>query len=106
VLGHIGDGNFHAILLPDPRSKAEMMQARQANDRIVARAIASGGTCTGEHGIGLGKREALRQELGEAVELMESIKRAIDPKSLMNPGKIILPNRSAPSSISGDGPVQ
>lgn len=88
VLGHIGDGNFHAILLPDPQSPAEMAEAQQANNRIVARAIACEGTCTGEHGVGLGKQDALRAELGEAVDLMRGIKHALDPQNLMNPSKI------------------
>lgn len=89
VLGHIGDGNFHAILLPDPQAPKEMAEAGRVNHAIVARAIASDGTCTGEHGIGLGKREALRQELGDAVDVMRSIKHALDPNQMMNPGKIL-----------------
>jgi D-lactate dehydrogenase (cytochrome) len=88
VLGHIGDGNFHAILLLDPNSVVEMDAARRFNDVLVARAIAMDGTCTGEHGIGLGKRESLRAELGGAVDLMQAIKRALDPNGLMNPEKV------------------
>jgi D-lactate dehydrogenase (cytochrome) len=95
VLGHIGDGNFHVILLVDPESANELVTAQRFNDRLVARAIEAEGTCTGEHGVGLGKRESLRHELGEAVTLMRDIKRALDPHDLMNPGKIFLPDAAA-----------
>lgn len=95
VLGHIGDGNFHVILLVDPESADERITAQRFNDRLVARAIEAEGTCTGEHGVGLGKRESLRHELGEAVTLMRDIKRALDPRDLMNPGKIFLPDEAA-----------
>ena len=90
LLGHIGDGNFHAILLLDPNSAAEADAAARFNDALVARAIAMDGTCTGEHGIGLGKRESLQSELGEAVSLMRDIKHALDPNNLMNPEKIFV----------------
>ena len=88
ILGHVGDGNFHVILLLDPNSAAETETAARFNDGLVARAIALDGTCTGEHGIGLGKRESLRAELGAAVDLMQDIKRALDPNGVMNPEKI------------------
>ncbi len=88
VLGHIGDGNFHVVLMVDTASRAEIEAAERFNDALVARAIDMDGTCTGEHGIGLGKREALLAELGAGVGLMRSIKRALDPKGLMNPDKI------------------
>jgi D-lactate dehydrogenase (cytochrome) len=91
VLGHIGDGNFHAILLIDTKNEDEIRQAEQFNDRLVARALAMDGTCTGEHGVGLGKRESLEAELGEAVDVMRAIKRALDPTELMNPEKIFVP---------------
>ncbi|MBI3438545.1 MAG: FAD-binding protein [Proteobacteria bacterium] len=90
VLGHIGDGNFHAILLADPDNADEVAAAMRINQRIVARALASDGTCTGEHGVGVGKREALCEELGGAVGVMRAIKRALDPHDIMNPGKILL----------------
>lgn len=90
VIGHIGDGNFHVVLLLDSASPEESDAARRFNDALVARAIAMDGTSTGEHGIGMGKRECLRQELGAAVDLMAQIKRAIDPHFLMNPDKIFL----------------
>lgn len=90
VLGHVGDGNFHAILLADPDNADEAAAALRINGAIVARAIASEGTCTGEHGVGYGKREALRDELGGAVDIMRAIKQTLDPNDLMNPGKILL----------------
>lgn len=93
VLGHIGDGNFHAILLLDPNSAEEAAAAARINDALVARAIAMDGTCTGEHGIGLGKRGSLIAELEEAVALMIDIKHALDPAGLMNPQKIFLSER-------------
>jgi D-lactate dehydrogenase (cytochrome) len=88
ILGHVGDGNFHVIFAIDPHAPAEMEEVEAINARLVARALAMDGTCTGEHGIGLGKQDALIDELGEAVDLMRVIKRAIDPQDLFNPGKI------------------
>jgi len=88
ILGHVGDGNFHVIFVLDPDSKEEAAEAERLNQRLVERALAMDGTCTGEHGIGLGKQDWLVAELGEAVDLMRTIKRALDPKDLFNPGKI------------------
>jgi D-lactate dehydrogenase (cytochrome) len=88
LLGHVGDGNFHVILLIDRSQQAELAAAQRINDAVVARALDMDGTCTGEHGIGMGKREALRAELGAGVDLMRSIKAALDPAGIMNPGKI------------------
>jgi D-lactate dehydrogenase (cytochrome) len=99
ILGHIGDGNFHVILLLDPNSAEEMDAAARFNDALVARAIAMDGTCTGEHGIGLGKRESLRAELGDAVSLMLDIKRALDPSGLMNPEKIFVSAPARPACL-------
>ena len=76
------------IFAIDPKRPEEMIEVEALNDRIVARALAMDGTCTGEHGIGLGKQQFLVDELGDAVEMMRLIKRAIDPKDLFNPGKI------------------
>jgi D-lactate dehydrogenase (cytochrome) len=91
ILGHVGDGNFHAILLIDPQDPAEVALAEALNDEIVRLAIGMGGTCTGEHGIGLHKIGYLVEEAGDdAIALMRRIKRAIDPDGLMNPGKIFL----------------
>ncbi|MET1112484.1 MAG: FAD-linked oxidase C-terminal domain-containing protein, partial [Allosphingosinicella sp.] len=79
ILGHVGDGNFHVIFVIDPKNPAEQEEAERLNARLVERALAMDGTCTGEHGIGIGKQDWLVAELGEAVEMMRVIKRAIDP---------------------------
>jgi D-lactate dehydrogenase (cytochrome) len=89
ILGHVGDGNFHVIFVIDPNDPAEIAEAEALNDALVARALAMEGTCTGEHGIGLGKIDCLEAELGDAVELMRTLKRALDPLDIMNPGKIV-----------------
>jgi len=87
IVGHVGDGNFHTLILV--RDEEETEKARQAVHRMVKRAIALDGTCTGEHGVGVGKKEYLVEELGEGtVELMRTVKRAIDPLGLFNPGKV------------------
>jgi len=88
VVGHVGDGNFHVIFAIDPHAPEELKEAERLNRRLVQRALLMDGTCTGEHGIGLGKQDWLVEELGEAVELMRTIKRALDPRDLFNPGKI------------------
>ena len=89
ILGHVGDGNFHAIFLVDPENKDEMARATRVSGRMVERALAMGGTCTGEHGIGIGKREALIQQHGDGVEVMRLLKRALDPAGILNPDKIL-----------------
>ncbi len=87
IVGHVGDGNFHAQLLF--RTPEEEEVVRQAVHRMVKRAIAMEGTCTGEHGVGIGKRKYLVEELGEGtVHLMKTVKKAIDPLGLFNPGKV------------------
>jgi D-lactate dehydrogenase (cytochrome) len=89
ILGHVGDGNFHVIFMPMPDSAAEHEAIERVYDAMVARARAVGGTCTGEHGIGMGKKDKLLQQYGpDVVELMRLTKRAWDPKSILNPGKI------------------
>ena len=88
ILGHVGDGNFHVIFSIDPDAPDEMAEVEAINARLVERALAMDGTCTGEHGIGIGKQEWLVAELGDAVEQMRMIKRALDPQNLLNPGKI------------------
>ncbi len=89
LVGHVGDGNFHFGYLIDPDSPEERKTAEDLNHKLVARALSLEGTCTGEHGIGLGKIDFLLSETGDgAVEMMRSIKRALDPKNIMNPGKI------------------
>ena len=91
LVGHAGDGNFHLVYLLDPGSHAELEEAQRLNARMVARALAMGGTCTGEHGIGSGKMKSLVAEHGEGVAIMREIKRALDPDNRMNPGKVIDP---------------
>ena len=89
LVGHVGDGNFHMVYLVDPSRPDEIEEARRLSDRMVLRALEAGGTCTGEHGIGMGKMEYLEKEHGEAVEIMRDIKHALDPLNLMNPGKML-----------------
>ena len=89
IVGHVGDGNFHIAYLVDPAIPSERETAERLNDAVVARAIAFDGTCTGEHGIGLHKQGFLIDETGAGtVEMMRTVKRALDPKNIMNPGKI------------------
>jgi D-lactate dehydrogenase (cytochrome) len=90
LFGHIGDGNFHLVILIDPKNEKELEEAKALNVRVVERALAMEGTCTGEHGIGIGKQPYLRKELGEDVmDLMRGMKRLFDPDNLMNPGKVV-----------------
>ena len=89
LAGHVGDGNFHLIFMIDPQSPEEIAEASRLNSRMVSRALAMEGTCTGEHGIGYGKMDFLAAEHGEAVTVMRNIKRALDPDNIMNPGKIV-----------------
>jgi D-lactate dehydrogenase (cytochrome) len=89
ILGHVGDGNYHTIFMVDPSDEAELARAERINAEIVRFALERGGTCTGEHGIGLGKLGYLREERGPAVELMRAIKRTLDPNGILNPGKVI-----------------
>ena len=89
IVGHVGDGNFHLSYLMDPNDSNEVAAVEQLNVQMVQRALRLGGTCSGEHGIGLHKMGYLEQEAGTgAVDMMRSIKRALDPKNIMNPGKV------------------
>ena len=89
IFGHVGDGNFHALILVDPHNPDEVERAEAVAHRLAERAIAMQGSCTGEHGIGLTKQHFMAVEHGaNAVSVMQAIKAALDPKQLMNPGKI------------------
>ncbi len=88
VFGHAGDGNLHVVMIGDPADKKGWQTLVGINDAIVSRAIEKGGTCTGEHGVGIGKRKYMDQEHGASYALMKQIKDLIDPKGLMNPGKM------------------
>jgi len=89
ILGHAGDGNLHVSLQVDPDDPAETALANELFESLVADALARGGTCTGEHGVGLGKVHALELEHGDLLPLMRGIKRVFDPHGIMNPGKVL-----------------
>lgn len=89
IVGHVGDGNFHLAFVLDKDNPAEMEEAERLNARLIKRAQEMDGTCTGEHGVGLGKKKYLKDELGDAVGVMQVLKSALDPQNIMNPGKII-----------------
>jgi len=89
LVGHVGDGNFHFGYLLDPNAPAEHEKAEALNHQLVTRALTLGGTCTGEHGVGLHKMDFLRREAGDgAIDMMRTIKQALDPDNILNPGKI------------------
>ncbi len=87
IIGHVGDGNFHVVLFCDRNNPDEVKRVKQVYGRMIDRALSMGGTCTGEHGIGSGKREYLAKEHGDALATMRRIKAALDPLNIMNPGK-------------------
>lgn len=90
IVGHVGDGNYHVLMLLDPDSDAEWKESEIINHELVRQAIANDGTCTGEHGVGLHKMQFMAEEHGEdALDLMRSLKHAFDPNNILNPGKII-----------------
>lgn len=90
IIGHVGDGNFHSTIFIDPDDKAMLEAALELDKRLVQRALDMGGTCTGEHGIGIGKLKHMRNEHGDgAISAMQSIKQALDPHNIMNPGKVV-----------------
>ncbi len=89
IVGHVGDGNFHLAFIIDPDDPNELAKVEEINDKLVLRALAMGGTCTGEHGVGYGKMHFLQAEHGESLSMMRAIKQALDPDNIMNPGKII-----------------
>jgi len=88
LMGHVGDGNFHLVFVLDPDKPEELAEATVINSRLVHRAQAMGGTCSGEHGVGIGKMEYLPEEHGAALDVMKAIKHALDPDNVMNPGKM------------------
>ena len=90
IVSHAGDGNFHVALLIDKNNKNELDKLDEFLVRISERAIRMDGTCTGEHGVGQGKRKYMLKELGNAVNVMKSVKEAFDPHKIMNPGKLFL----------------
>ena len=92
IVGHVGDGNFHVLMLLDPDSQDEWAESERLNHQLVMQAIKADGTCTGEHGIGLHKKQFMVHEHGEdALDLMRSLKQAFDPKNILNPGKVLNP---------------
>jgi D-lactate dehydrogenase (cytochrome) len=88
IVGHVGDGNFHVMPLIDPADAEERRKAQGFLDRLIARALAVGGTCTGEHGVGQGKIAYLAAEHGPGLAMMIAIKKALDPLNILNPGKL------------------
>lgn len=90
IVGHVGDGNYHILLMVDMESKEEIARAKELNEHVVEYALSLGGTCTGEHGVGYGKKKYQQQEHGLAYMWMKEIKRVFDPNNIMNPGKIFL----------------
>ena len=88
IVGHVGDGNFHVCFVVDSKNLNEIKEVRKMNKDLILRAIEMDGTCTGEHGIGYGKVDYLIKEHGVAVDVMRSIKSSLDPRNIMNPGKI------------------
>ena len=92
ILGHVGDGNFHVLMLAEPDNAKQNARAAELSSAIVQRALALGGTCTGEHGVGIGKQKYMVEEHGAAaLATMRAIKQALDPQNIMNPGKILPP---------------
>ena len=90
VVGHVGDGNFHTLMMFNPKDPEETAKANRNNEAIVKYALSKGGTCTGEHGVGLGKAKYQRKEHGQAYDVMALIKKMMDPKGILNPGKIFV----------------
>jgi D-lactate dehydrogenase (cytochrome) len=89
IVGHVGDGNYHVLMMIDMNDQEEVDRAEQLNEQIVLYALERGGTCTGEHGVGVGKQKYQQKEHGDALLVMEKIKQALDPHNLLNPNKIL-----------------
>jgi D-lactate dehydrogenase (cytochrome) len=94
LVGHAGDGNFHLIFMVNPDDGPELEGVKAANERLVERALRLGGTCSGEHGVGVGKMKYLHKEHGDALDLMRAIKHALDPDNILNPGKLVPESRT------------
>ena len=93
IVGHVGDGNFHTLLLIEPGNAEELARAKEVANAMARRAIAVGGTVSGEHGIGIGKRGLMAEQHGPAWQVMGAIKAALDPNNILNPGKMV-PDRN------------
>ncbi len=89
ILGHVGDGNFHSLIMIDMKNEEEINKAKEFNKKVVLYALERGGTCTGEHGVGVGKKPYQRLEHGAALDVMTQIKKALDPNNILNPTKIL-----------------
>jgi D-lactate dehydrogenase (cytochrome) len=100
VQGHVGDGNYHTLVVLDPSQSEDWGRAEQLNAAIVEYALSRKGTCTGEHGVGLGKRKYQYREHGPALDVMRSIKKTLDPKGILNPEKIFPPIVAPDESVS------
>jgi D-lactate dehydrogenase (cytochrome) len=98
VFGHVGDGNFHMVFVLDPNRPNEMADALRREEKIILRAIEMGGTCSGEHGIGIGRKKYMAIEHGEALEVMRALKHALDPENRLNPGKMVEPRSLYPGA--------
>jgi len=91
IVGHVGDGNFHMSFILDPENPAELAEAKVLEEKVILRALAMGGTSTGEHGIGIGRKKYLSVEHGGGVDVMRALKQALDPDNRLNPGKMVEP---------------
>ncbi|MDQ7956290.1 MAG: FAD-linked oxidase C-terminal domain-containing protein [Pseudomonadota bacterium] len=103
IVGHVGDGNFHLGIIYDDADPAARAAAEALAERVALRAIRLGGTCTGEHGVGLHRMQQIEVEHGPAIEVMREIKRALDPKGILNPGKMLRMDRAAASDVPRGG---
>jgi D-lactate dehydrogenase (cytochrome) len=101
IAGHVGDGNYHVALMVDPGDPDELRRVAEFDEAIVADALARRGTCTGEHGIGLGKRKYLEREHADLLPLLRGVKRLFDPHGILNPGKMLLPTAGTTAPPAG-----
>ena len=89
MVGHVGDGNFHSTVIYDPNKKEDYNMIRNFSDKLIDKALELDGTVTGEHGIGINKKEYLKKQHPDNLPLMQTLKKSIDPNNIMNPGKVI-----------------